>query len=289
MTKAFGAILDSNLATLLVAIILFWQGSGPVGVRGHLERGHRGQHVHGHHRHPHDLHRAGPAVRHRLDEDAQFFKSTKINFLRWRFVAGGLSLTIIIVTWVLFVLRGQDNFGVDFTGGSSITFQFEEKQPEETIRQAPESGRASRPVHPVPAAGHRGERRHGRSSTWKSKPPFADGDKTASVITEKLADAKYSVLKQDSIGPQIGQELKRKGLKALILSFIVMIIYVSWRFEFGYAIGALLATVHDVLVTVGIYTLLGRQQRDDPGRRADDRRGIRSTTRSSSSTVSASS
>ncbi|HOW97808.1 MAG TPA: protein translocase subunit SecD [Kiritimatiellia bacterium] len=257
--KAFSAILDSNLTTLLVAIILFWQGSGPV--RGYAVTLSAGIVV--------SMYTAITVTRmifttlaQRFDIGSmkmlQFFKSTKINFLRWRFVAGGLSLTIIIVTWVLFVLRGQDNFGVDFTGGSSITFQFEEKRPEETIRQLLESEGIEDPFI-----------QYQRLVTAESggteveylevKTPFADGDKTASVITEKLADAKYSVLKQDSIGPQIGQELKRKGLKALILSFIVMIIYVSWRFEFGYAIGALLALVHDVLVTVGIYTLLGRQ------------------------------
>ena len=66
-------------------------------------------------------------------------------------------------------------------------------------------------------------------------------------------------MKQDSIGPQVGKELQKKGLIAIAVSLLGMIIYISWRFEFAFSVGAVVALLHDVLVTVGVYCLLGRQ------------------------------
>jgi len=63
----------------------------------------------------------------------------------------------------------------------------------------------------------------------------------------------------DSVGSQIGAELRNKGIKAIIWALIGIIIYVSLRFEFSFAVGAIVALVHDVLITIGIYSALGHE------------------------------
>jgi preprotein translocase SecF subunit len=75
----------------------------------------------------------------------------------------------------------------------------------------------------------------------------------------KALDGSYKDVKNDSVGSQIGQELKSKGIKAIIFALIGIIIYISIRFEFAFAMGAITALAHDVLITVGIYCALGHE------------------------------
>lgn len=257
--KALWTILDSNITTLLVAVILFWQGSGPV--RGYAVTLSAGIVV--------SMYTAIVVTRMIFNALAakfdigtmkmlQLFKSTKINFVGKRYVAIGLSLAVIIATWVGWVRRGKDNFGVDFTGGSAITFQFEQKQPEDAIRKVLSDAGVKDPFiqYQRLITAETGET---GAEFLDIKVAFEEGEKAAAAITTSFADSKYSVLEQDNVGPQIGLELKKKGIKALLWSFLGMIIYISWRFEFGYSIGALVALIHDVLITMGIYSVLGRQ------------------------------
>jgi preprotein translocase SecF subunit len=67
------------------------------------------------------------------------------------------------------------------------------------------------------------------------------------------------VLQKEEVGPQVGKELKMDAIWAILLSLVGMIIYISWRFEFGFALGGIVALVHDVLFTAGVYVLCGRQ------------------------------
>jgi preprotein translocase SecF subunit len=75
-------------------------------------------------------------------------------------------------------------------------------------------------------------------------------------LSEKFADNPFTVLKEDKVGPKIGQELKRDAVIAVILSLIVILIYLGFRFKFAFAIGAVAALFHDVLITLGIFTAL---------------------------------
>jgi preprotein translocase SecF subunit len=75
----------------------------------------------------------------------------------------------------------------------------------------------------------------------------------------KQLEGNYQDVKNDSVGSQIGKELKKKGITAIIFALVGIIIYISIRFEFAFAMGAIAALVHDVLFTVGIYCLCGRE------------------------------
>ena len=76
------------------------------------------------------------------------------------------------------------------------------------------------------------------------------------VLREKINDNPFQVVKEDRVGPKIGAELKRDAVVAVLLSLIVILIYLGFRFKFVFAVGAVIALFHDVLITVGLYAVL---------------------------------
>ena len=186
----------------------------------------------------------------------EMLREPNLDFVRRRAWFVLLSLAIIAVSWGVFAVRGKSNFGVDFSGGASITFQFREKQSVDRLRAAlNEAGvkEATIQYQHEPSAEAAGR------DVLVVKVSFEDGKKAADAVVGGFESAGYSVLQEESVGAQVGSELQRKALWALGVSLAAMILYVSLRFEFPYAVGAVVALFHDVLVAVGLYCLLGKQ------------------------------
>jgi len=251
--KAFSTILDANVTTLLVAVILFWQGSGPI--RGFAVTLSAGILV--------SMFIVLIITRLFFNSlaDANMIKSLKMmsipglanasfDFIGKRKVAAVVSLLVILGTWGLFVKKGDANLGVDFTGGSVITFEFDEKQGIETVRGAlAEVGFGTANI------AYQADL-HGKE--FLEVKVGASGEESEPALTAvKALDGNYQDVKNDSVGSQIGAELKSKGIKAIIWALIGIIIYISIRFEFAFAMGAITALAHDVLITIGIYCALG--------------------------------
>jgi len=255
--KAFSTILDANVTTLLTALILFWQGSGPI--RGFAVTLSAGILV--------SMMMVLVFTRLFLTTIAEktniktikmlsVIRETKIDFIGKRFIALCISAAILAGTWFVFMHKGDDNFGVDFTGGTALTFSFDEKKPVETVRAVlTETGiKESRIQYQREIAP---DKDVAIAETLEVKVGYEEGDAAQAAILSTFTD--YKDIAKETVGPQIGEELKRKGLLALALALIGIIIYISIRFEFAFAMGAIVALLHDVLITVGIYCLLGRQ------------------------------
>ncbi len=254
--KAFSTIFDANITTLLTAVILFWQGSGAI--RGFAVTLAAGIII--------SMLIVLVFTRLILESLADWFKlqtirmfsliprGTKIDFVGMRAPAIALPVLIIIGSWIVFAVKGPDNFGIDFTGGTSYQLRFE---------QAPEVGavRAVLADAGISDATIQYQRAFGENigDVLEVKVSFENGDEALAAMETAFKDAGISVSGEEKIGPQIGEELKRQGVVSLIAAMIGIIIYLSIRFEFSFAIGAIIALLHDVLITVGIYCLLGRQ------------------------------
>ncbi len=251
--KAFSTILDANVTTLLTAIILFWQGSGPI--RGFAVTLSAGILV--------SMFIVLVMTRLFFNTlaDAKMIKSLKMasipglanasfDFIGKRKVAAVVSILVILGTWGLFVQKGDANLGVDFTGGSVITFEFDQKQDIETVRGAlAEAGFGTANI--AYQADLQGKE-------FLEVKIGASGEESEPALNAvKTLEGNYQDVKNDSVGSQIGAELKSKGIKAIIWALIGIIIYVSIRFEFAFAMGAITALAHDVLITIGIYCALG--------------------------------
>ncbi len=259
--RAWTAIMDSNVTTIVTAVILFLLGSGPV--RGYAVTLIAGLMV--------SLYTAVIVTRMcfnavaartpktSLLRMAALIKPSNFNFMKpWK-VALGISLVVIVGSWAVMIARGAREprtvFGVDFTGGSSVTLSFEQKVEVEQLRSA------------LQAAGVRDatiqyqqEMESGSKEVLQIKVGGVDeGARVEQALTAAFPEARFVVLQQDDVGPQIGRELKAKAVWAMFWSLVVMILYIWWRFELGFGLGAVAALFHDVLVTAGVCHLLGIQ------------------------------
>jgi preprotein translocase SecF subunit len=84
----------------------------------------------------------------------------------------------------------------------------------------------------------------------------AVSEQALNEIATKLAANKFELLSKDTVGPRIGSELRNDAIKAILIALILILAYISWRFEFKFAVGAVAALFHDVLITLGIFSLL---------------------------------
>ncbi len=253
--KAFSTILDANVTTLLTAVILFWQGSGPI--RGFAVTLSAGILV--------SMFIVLVMTRLFFNTlaDGNMLKSVKMgcipflqnanfNFLGARKVAAVVSILVILGTWVFFFQKGDTNFGVDFTGGSVITFEFDQKQEIETVRNAlADAGFGSANIAYQAALDGQ--------EFLEVKVGASGAEAEPALLAVKSLAGNYKDVKNDSVGSQIGAELKKKGINAIIFALIGIIIYISIRFEFAFAMGAITALAHDVLITVGVYCAFGRE------------------------------
>jgi preprotein translocase SecF subunit len=145
-------------------------------------------------------------------------------------------------------------FGVDFTGGSQLTFSFGQKVGVEQLRAAMEAG-GVKDATPL----YQKEMQSGKEFLLVKAGTSTEGTKIKEIVTGQFESSGFKLLQQDDVGPQIGAELKQKALIAMGLSLIAMIIYIWYRFELGFGMGAVAALFHDVLITAGVCHLLGVQ------------------------------
>ena len=255
--KAFSTIFDSNLTTLLTAVILFWMGSGPVkGFAVTLTAGIIAS-----------MYTAIVGTRMVFDflenrnllhnlKMTQWIKDSKIDFMGKRWPAAILSIALLAVSAFVGVRRGADNFGVDFTGGQQLSLAFAQKAGVDELRAA----FTAAGIRDVGIQYQRSGTGEQQNEVLALKVASAEEGATAQkVLADQFASGGFKLLQEDTVGPQVGKELQRSGLIAIGLSLIGMIIYITIRFEFSFAIGAVLGLLHNLLVTIGLYCVLHRQ------------------------------
>jgi preprotein translocase SecF subunit len=91
------------------------------------------------------------------------------------------------------------------------------------------------------------------------KVPDGAGESAKDALLAAFPDAGLFLLQQDTVGAQVGRDLRQKGIAAILWALVGIVIYISLRFEFAFAMGAIVALAHDVLITIGIFCLLGNQ------------------------------
>ena len=156
-----------------------------------------------------------------------------------------VSLIIIVIGIGFLCFRGL-NFGIDFKGGTQVSIQLNEninKEEVDTIIK----GYAQDAVMTI-----------SDTYEYEIKSSDLDTNKLSSIMTD-LKD-KYqlddrALLSQEEIGAAVGKELAENSILALLASFVVMLIYIAIRFEFKFGVAALVATVHDILITVSVYAI----------------------------------
>ena len=167
-----------------------------------------------------------------------------LHFIRLRKLWYALSILIILPGLISLVLQGL-NMGIDFTGGNIIEVRFDRPVAVDKIRgtMADQKLEASRGIQKSGGADYLIRTRHLTPD---------ENDKLLASL-EKLG--KVTILRNESVGPVIGRELTFKALLAIVVASVLMVIYITIRFEFKQGIAAIIALLHDVLVVTGIFSL----------------------------------
>lgn len=250
--KAFSSIFDANITTLITAAILFFMATGPVkGFAISLTLGILvslftalivGRNI---------LELFVESGRIKKLSMLHLISSKNINFMGKGFLACMCSLAIIIAGGSSFYARGERNFGVDFRGGDLVTMSSPRTIDIGAVRHALNSiGLADASIQESQQAG---------KSYITVRTPLNTSEKVEQQVLQSMPGAGLKVEGSERVGALVGGELARKSLLALGLGILGILIFVTFRFELSFAVGAIVALLHDVLITVGVFSLLGRE------------------------------
>ena len=182
---------------------------------------------------------------------------TKIDFMGKRRAAFIISGCLIIASIVSLIAHGGPNYGIDFAGGTLIQVRFPQPVELDGIRTALKEVGLERSVIQRFGAEGRGE------YLIRLELGSADLAGLNDVINEALAKnfgaEGFEVRRTEMVGPKVGKDLRSKGLQAIIAALIGILIYISVRFKFRFAVGAVTALAHDVLITIGVFSLTNKE------------------------------
>ena len=259
-SRAFTAVFDSHVATILTAVIMFIFGSGPIRgysvtlIAGLLVNLYTAVTV----THMFHVLLAARTSNTSILKMFSFIPDTKIDFISWwRWWLGG-TMVVVAASWAIMIWHGtQDRskvYGIDFTGGTSITMSFDQKVGVEEVRNALTGAGVK-----DPSIQYQKSMESGSREVLQIKVATAEGDRAGNALKEKFPQSGFKVLQQDDVGPQVGKELEKRAMLALIIGLIAMVVYIAIRFEIGFGLGAIVATFHDAMITIGVCHLLGFQ------------------------------
>ncbi len=254
--KAFGTIFDANVTTLIASVILIFMGKGPVqgfGVtltigilasmftalvvtrlvfQGLLGSG---------------MLKAVSMMKLGLLHNHQF--DFMRHWKRWFAISWGL----IAIGLIFGVVRGGSVMGVDFAGGDSQVFQFEQATEVGTLRAAVgELGIGSAQISYQRSLGS-------GTQTLKVTSAAGSGDQILTMLAEKFPESGYKLIQSSKVGGIVGKEIQKSAIISVVLALFGILFYVALRYEFSFAIGAVLAVIHDILMTLGWFFMTGRE------------------------------
>ncbi len=187
----------------------------------------------------------------------RILSNPNFNFIRWRWHAVVLSLAVIATGAATIYQRGGLPLGVDFSGGTLILLKFEQPTGEEAVRQAL-APVASEAV--VQQSGTEGNEIMVRLPVEAGVEQGAKLEEAAIRVMDAITAANVGTIvdsSKDIVGPVIGEDLKRKGILATVTALGGILVYIGLRFRFSFAAGAIVATFHDILVTLAMLTWFG--------------------------------
>jgi len=187
----------------------------------------------------------------------QIFNNPNYNFIRWRWHAIGLSLAVIIAGAAVIATRGLP-LGIDFSGGTLLIVQFEKTVSEDQVRDAVDGIPGDKVVQQYGAPEDRQfVIRLPQTATVEQGTSLEQGSRQIEEALQKANLGTPKLLTRDIVGPVIGADLQRKGIYATLASILAITVYIAVRFRPSFAIGAITATFHDLLVTFAFLAFFG--------------------------------
>ena len=177
--------------------------------------------------------------------------NTNFDFLRIKVIAFFFSLIILSGTFISLMVNNL-NYGIDFKGG--ILLELRSKNP-----NAPNINELREKISTL-NAGEVSIQNFGKDTDFLVRIQKQEGDQKEQIAmiekVKSLTDKDYTVRRSEFVGPVVGDELKTAGIYAVLLALMSIMIYIWFRFEWQFSIAAILALIHDVLTTVGLFSIL---------------------------------
>jgi SecD/SecF fusion protein len=261
--RAFGTIFDSHITTLISSVILIFMGTGPIkGFGVTLTIGVAAS-----------LFTALVVTRLIFDfmigrglvtslKMFHFFGVTKIDFMKVATPAFILSWSIIVIGlgYGIFV-RGHNMMGIDFAGGDSVGLTFTQRVDPKDVRAVVEKVKDVQD----PVIQYQKDVASG-TEVLQITSPSGTGDQVKTAVINGFPTANFKENSAEKVGATIGAEIQIVAISASLLSLLGILFYVAVRYEFSFAVGAVVAVIHDVLMTIGCYCLTGLFHEHGQGR-----------------------
>jgi SecD/SecF fusion protein len=249
--RAFGTIFDSHVTTLISSVILIIMGTGEIkgfgvtltiGVAASLFTALVVTRLIFNWLLDHNWLKSLPML--------HIIRSAKVNFMK-------AATPLFIITWTFIILaigygafaRGDKLYGVDFLGGDSTIFSFQQKAGVDQIRSA------------LTAIGEKDAQIQyqkglsGGTETLRVTTSSGSGQKVVQAVEQQFPQAQFQVLSRQHVGASVGADVRNSAIIACLLALFGILVYVAFRYEFSFAVGAILGVVHDVLLTIGCYCI----------------------------------
>jgi len=180
---------------------------------------------------------------------------THIDFIGKRRIAMAISGIFLLLSVGLLIFKGL-NFGIDFTGGTLVEIQF---------KQAPAITDVRKSLKPA-GYGQAIIQEYGAPDEILIRVQNRNGEKSSSIstavlnaLTGQFGANTVQMRRVEFVGPQVGKELARAGIMAVLIAMLAILIYVTFRFELRFALGADAALLHDVTIVLGLFALTGKE------------------------------
>jgi len=181
----------------------------------------------------------------------RFFANTNVNFIENRKIGFVVSGLLILAGMFSIIFHGGLHYNIDFTGGTLVQLKFEKPVSIEDIRSALTSeGYGDSEIK------HFGSPYEVVIRAGLAETADELSNKFEPIIRKALPDNSFVEQRLEKVGPKIGKELIVDFMSAIFWAIILILFYVMWRFEFRFALGAILALIHDVFITLGVFSIL---------------------------------
>ncbi len=252
--KAFVTIVDAHVTQLAICAVMIWLGQGPIkgfgvtlaiGVFSTMFSVLITSHlilewlVEG------EIVKKFPML--------HFLHVEKVDFVKYGKPAFIASWCVVLLGVAVVVSKGSKIYGIDFAGGDVLTVSYTQEPDLSRIRAVADQLQF-RDVNLTKVTNI-----GGGSPVIKIETPPGQSAPLLAAAQKELPQAGLEKVGEESIGPAIGKEIELNAIEALICSFAITLLYIALRFEFGFGIGAVVASVHDILMTIGIFVLFGHQ------------------------------
>lgn len=185
----------------------------------------------------------------------------KFDFVGKIGIFGGLAVVFVVASLIYLGVHGI-TYGIDFAGGTEMQVKFGKETSISQVREITEKqGFKDAGIQGLDGSEYviRYQTEKGKTDKETNEIQQAAAEKLKTAISTELAANEPDIRRVDSVGPQVGAELKRNGILAVFYCLLVILIYIALRFDYKYAPGAVLCLAHDAVITLAIFELSGRE------------------------------